>query len=248
MKGGQVRESGRSRPGSNLAYHVVVTATTPSVHAHVEQVMLDVACPACDYNLRGLAGPIVACPECGQVCDVAKLVSLRWTQPWHRAPKFNRVVLPVAWAVFGWLTVVLATALAFYIDDAVQSVVVQAVAWLLLLAGWFACFVQSYRVFGAMRGVWLAMLAHAIFLIYLVTLILTVSLGLASIAAIVDGRHSAALVPAVVIATTWGVGYLARRGERWIAEQCIREYLRRKSMASPIAPTAAHGERTEAEQ
>ena len=46
----------------------------------------DVACPDCGYNLRGLSREIADCPECGLRCDVAKLLTRRWDQPWYKAP------------------------------------------------------------------------------------------------------------------------------------------------------------------
>ena len=53
--------------------------------------MRDVACPGCEYNLRGLYGPVVSCPECGLTCDVAKLVQQKWEKSWQHAPKFHVV-------------------------------------------------------------------------------------------------------------------------------------------------------------
>lgn len=32
---------------------------------HLEEIQRDLACPHCDYNLRGLRGAIVECPSAG---------------------------------------------------------------------------------------------------------------------------------------------------------------------------------------
>ncbi len=41
----------------------------------VNEIQQDLDCPHCEYNLRGLLGDVVSCPECGEICDVAKLVT-----------------------------------------------------------------------------------------------------------------------------------------------------------------------------
>ena len=65
----------------------------------VREIQADLACPQCQYNLRGLRGEIVSCPECGARCDVARLIAARWEKPWYKAPLFNLLALPVAWGI-----------------------------------------------------------------------------------------------------------------------------------------------------
>ena len=64
---------------------------------YVDAIRQDLECPNCRYNLRGLIGAVVTCPECGNNCDVAHLVANRWRKAWFRAPGFNRLVLPIGW-------------------------------------------------------------------------------------------------------------------------------------------------------
>ena len=59
-------------------------------------------CPNCRYDLRGLTGDVVTCPECGTRCDVAAMLSRRWRKPW--APGYHLLLRPMAWLLlFGAL-------------------------------------------------------------------------------------------------------------------------------------------------
>ena len=44
----------------------------------VKAIQRDLLCPQCEYNLRGLYGDTVSCPECVAVCDVAGTDDLAW--------------------------------------------------------------------------------------------------------------------------------------------------------------------------
>jgi hypothetical protein len=57
----------------------------------VDQIRQDLACPGCQYNLRGLSGVRVTCPECGQGINIAQLIARKWTGAWYRAPGYSRV-------------------------------------------------------------------------------------------------------------------------------------------------------------
>ena len=41
----------------------------------IDEIRQDLACPDCQYNLRGLIGAIVSCPECGMTVNVGELVT-----------------------------------------------------------------------------------------------------------------------------------------------------------------------------
>ena len=118
----------------------------------VDEIRFDLACPNCEYNLRGLSGAEVSCPECGTLCNVAQLVSRRWTRPWWNAPHFNRVIVPAAWAyvffVFGWLAVAATGAeLAVFAASALI---------------WAGLMYRAWAVFRDWRGVAYPLLAHAV--------------------------------------------------------------------------------------
>lgn len=77
----------------------------------VDEIRQNVACPKCEYNLFGLRGAVVNCPECGEVCDVAALVSKQWTKPWHEAPGFSRLAYPAVVFAAGFVVTLLAMAM-----------------------------------------------------------------------------------------------------------------------------------------
>jgi len=119
-------------------------------HSHLAENRRDIACPGCDYNLRGLRGDVVTCPECGATCDIGQLVARRWTKPWYYAPGLNWVMLPCAYA----LRVALSTR---FIDVDKSTVLAVAV---LLLIGWLLLMYRAWRVFRSPVGVALALLMH----------------------------------------------------------------------------------------
>jgi hypothetical protein len=51
----------------------------PAANAEVPPLEIDVACPGCRYNLRGLFGDPLRCPECGERYDRATLLAGRET-------------------------------------------------------------------------------------------------------------------------------------------------------------------------
>jgi len=58
-----------------------------------DQILNDLACPQCQYNLRGLRGAFVICPECGLGCDVAQMIARQWMGPWYNAPGFTQLLM-----------------------------------------------------------------------------------------------------------------------------------------------------------
>ena len=65
------------------------------INKAIHDVLLNVFCPNCQYNLRGLIGREVECPECGHRCNLAELVKVKWDKPWYKAPGYDKLCLPV---------------------------------------------------------------------------------------------------------------------------------------------------------
>ena len=78
------------------------TETRPKSDGPIE-IQIDIACPDCEYNLRGLPGPIVNCPECGLTTDVPVLATRQWNKPWYKAPGFNTLMWPAVIAFISWI-------------------------------------------------------------------------------------------------------------------------------------------------
>ena len=54
--------------------------TSSHEQVELEGLARDIACPNCEYNLRGILGDPVVCPECGNAYSVSKLLELRWNK------------------------------------------------------------------------------------------------------------------------------------------------------------------------
>ncbi len=199
--------------------------------ATVEQLREELACPQCDYSLRGLGGDIVTCPECGTTCDLPKLLLRRWIGPWYRAPGFNRIILPLVWpGIGGW---VILLALVLELQFAHPPVWTSVVAFV-VLTGWLLSLWLASNLMPGNRALWLSALAHVLFVGYLIAVVGSIWLiGAASFAGS-PGTGAMLIVGLVPLAA---LAYLGRKGEKFIAERCIREYL--IEAAAPSAPASA---------
>ncbi|MBI1335390.1 MAG: hypothetical protein GC164_00335 [Phycisphaera sp.] len=191
----------------------------PSGQELVETIQRDLVCPTCGYNLRGLAGLHVTCPECGSRWDVAKLVALKWDKPWWKAPGLKTISLPSFFACNILLPFL------FFSDDTGILLAWTSAAF----AGWLLSLYLSWRLFESMRGVYLAMAYSVLIPVYLtcgtaclVSLIFIVLYLLHN-----RGVPITALVGVVCVVPL----YAGRRLEKYIAAQCIRRHLERMGTA-----------------
>lgn len=205
----------------------------PTGEQTVEAIREDLACPHCDYNLRGLVGDFVDCPECGQSCDVAALVTARWTGKWYRAPGLNRLLWPTGAAVIGGMVAFMIW-VRFEMSDPYTGgnsiwpgaiMIVTLMVWSVLM----------WRAAGAFmspgQGVLLALLAHVLFAGYFFGLLGFVS-GVVTLVMRLMGETVGFIGPVLIVvavAVMWG----CRRGEKFIAAQCIRRYLQKQSGVDP---------------
>ena len=184
----------------------------------VDQIARDLGCPACGYNLRGLRGPIVDCPECGQNCDIPRLVARKWDKPWWKAPKFNTILNPVA-----WLYVMFLITSCMSLNLGQPSVM--AVFGLVWVGVWGWLMWRAWRVFNGMEGLLLALLGHAVMLGYLAGLVSMFAGFLWAMHPAFSnlvlrlGLIGAGMILGVVLM------WVARGGERFIAGRCIKRYL-----------------------
>jgi len=204
----------------------------------VATILRDIECPSCGYNLRGLHGPIVDCPECGQRCDVPRMVAARWTGPWWKAPGFNTVLMPTAWLLMSFIAVVI---VSVSLETTVATIVVPVVVIGLTIFFGFLMW-RSWKLFGGVRGVWLALLGHVILVGYglgivgVISFLLGVILTVADVidrsgrgwaqVGLIGGNLLLVLLCGVMV---WG----CRRGEWFIAEQCIKRHLAKRRGLTP---------------
>jgi hypothetical protein len=188
----------------------------------------DLACLRCEYSLRGLPGAIVTCPECGLEHDVALVIARQWREPWHRAPKFNRLIYPLAWlfcgGLAGWLPLFILDMERGHSPYGVVSIlaaVVVAVGWALLL-------LSAHRALTVASGLALALLAHALFAGYIVGIVIMIWGALGTAVAVMSGGGPvwvAAMIAAIVVGIGCGLVWACQRGEKYIASHCIRNHL-----------------------
>lgn len=217
-----------------------------AAHATVDAISQDISCPGCGYNLRGLGGSIITCPECGVCCDAARLVAVRWNKPWHRAPGFNTLLLPIVWIVLAPLVFLLSLIGLDRMATGITSdprtwfgtsigMLNIAVVFTLFFAGWLWLMWRAWRVFHGMRGIWLALLAHVLTVGYLASIIYGVVLLSSGIFTFMGAPAYGILVSGLGLTLLVGGVWVCRRGERYIARQCIRRYLDEQVIVDPAA-------------
>ena len=102
--------------------------------AQVDGLRRDVACPQCEYNLRGLRGNLFLCPECGAACDVAKLMRLRRHMSWQRSPLLPGVYLPAVWVLLAPPALLVVVALELNVAGSLIWLLLGLGVWCLLMA------------------------------------------------------------------------------------------------------------------
>ena len=201
---------------------------SPSGEQPPREIHQDLPCPGCGYNLRGLAGDVVSCPECGQSCDVAQLSNAGNVLSWRLAPGLGILTAPAVWLLLAPTVTACLIALTLSVfqdalpwprntDDACLvflglGAVVIAPVW-----GWLMY--RAWRYWPGAVGVGLALLAHVVVVAYVAGAYVGVS-ELCLLGAVSRGGWVPvlALVFPVACVLLWWAG---NRGYRYLAERCI---------------------------
>lgn len=190
----------------------------------INRIRHDLACLECGYNLRGLRGDEVTCPECGTTFDVAELIMRQWIGPWQRAPGYGRLLGPVV--VFSIGAVLAMYPLIIELGEnrfpvfSLGVLGVTAVPWAILM--------HRLARGGSEERVWLALLAHLLLLGYAGG---AIGLVVAGVSLILDFDPLAAPAMIAAMVVCGAIVYGCRRGEIYIANRCIRRYLKSESKA-----------------
>ena len=139
-------------------------------HVPVAQLREELACPRCEYSLKGRTGDLVTCPECGLQCDVARLITSQWTGPWYRAPGFNRIIVPVAWPAVGMWVVLL---IHVWEIAGGRPPLFTLLSLATVLGGWLRSLWQIRNQMPGGRAMLLSGLAHLVFVGYFLGLVTT---------------------------------------------------------------------------
>jgi hypothetical protein len=186
----------------------------------VETIRRELRCPECGYDLRGQLGEIVTCPECGFRCDIGRLISERWTGPWQMAPGYSSLLVPVGWLMIG--TILAGGAHIFdrhEIGLPARTIAVVSAGGL----GWIALLLLLSMRHLVRHPITLSLLAHGLLVGYVLTLLGLIWAVTGVFQAATYAERSLWIGIALV---TIPLFIVCRRGERFIAEQCIRGHLR----------------------
>ena len=185
-----------------------------------DTLQVDLACPACDYNLRGLPRPIVTCPECGHVSDVTQLAVERWRLPWWKTPGFAIATRPALVAYLA-APVNLIVALTFSFNPGDAGVVLTVL--LISVAVWLGLVCRAWFFFDGWLGANLVLLGHVVALCISVCFF-GAAWGLLPVLCGVSRCVYGILSPmafVIVIACGW----TAHRLQRHIGKICLRHYV-----------------------
>lgn len=193
----------------------------PSV---IDEVLRNVFCPDCQYNLRGLSGNIVECPECGKECNITELVAIKWTKPWYRAPYFNKLSIPLFTGVLGLFAIPMT-------NYFVQSNQFYSMSVSIVFLIWMGSFYICYKTFDSIRGIHLALLMHVSFICYAAGIFGSI-IGTFWAFTMFSGIQSKnielwLLTDLLIIFCFMFVVWIARKTEKYVAYKCIDHYLDR---------------------
>jgi len=137
---------------------------------HLEEIQGDLACPSCQYNLRGLRGETVQCPECGMNVNVAHLIAQRWQIAWNKAPGYTKIAGPVLSAAV--VTFVSLPFLMIVVDRAGYIPAQAVITVLSIVLGFTLIWLyQIWRIYVTLDGIWgvrMCLVAHLVLAGYVV--------------------------------------------------------------------------------
>lgn len=203
-------------------------SANPSKALDPDLLMRDLPCPVCGYNLRGLAGDCVPCPECGEQIDKARLLTEQWDKPWYRAPKFNWIIAPGVWCLFSLLIFLLVGQTLFTMNSSPWLLLIVA---MVAVAGWVYLLFKAHRLFQNMRVMGLVLLGHVLVVGFFAGGIGCFISALWLFSAIVHFDNGGTLLFAAGSLVLFaGLIYVSRLGERGIARYCIRWHLQQQAV------------------
>jgi hypothetical protein len=185
-----------------------------------------------------MTGDVVVCPECGRSCDVAELVRRYWVGSWRRLPKLDTLAWPALWlllaplpmAILLWSLLTMffgALGAVYHYEFQCSPPVLLVCCAAVLLPVWTWLMYRVWRDWPGPGGLALALLAHAVVGAFVAGAYYAVVGLVAWLQLLVFGQANEALF--AITASIAGVllGPAGYWGYRFVAEQCIRRFLRR---------------------
>ena len=189
----------------------------------------ELCCLSCDYSLRGLPGDVVTCPECGARWNVIRLQTLVRVLSWHDTPGMGKMWAP-AWWLFCCSIVMLVVIFAFPPSAEATAWVVALIVT--MLAGWILFLRPNYTFFNDVKGLLICILAHGVFVGYLVGILLLLTTAVVGCFSYYDAQIFIPPFVVAVVGTALAVASLftAYRATKYIGRQCLRQHLRNECM------------------
>ncbi len=200
----------------------------------------DLACGACGYQLRGLGGPVVRCPECGLLCDLAARLASRRAD-WLTNDEYVLLARP---SILAQVTLVPAGMLAV-LTAAGGAPTAGWVPVTLFLIAWAATVRSTLRRAPGWEAASLMLGIHVVLLGYLVSMVAAIAgfvALLASVAGLALGETAGAwLFMGGAAVCPLGVGAILalQRLDRAIGARCIHRWLERAGAPAPGATLRA---------
>lgn len=219
-------------PPPALPGHQPTPAEPPSGNA-ADVLKQDIACPNCQYNLRGLGTGEVVCPECGTQSNVARLLTRRWNKPWYQAPKYNQLALPAGGLLISAIVLMFAVVANEIPPGGFVPTAMLLMGWTVLtLLGWALLMTWVCRSMEGLRTAGYALVIHLALAGYLIGVPMFIT-GLGWLVSdLIDSVQlsnstSSFIWSVLLIVGGIGLFVLGRVIERFVAAYCIRLYLRR---------------------
>ncbi len=211
---------------------------------HADAVRDGLVCPACDYSLRGLAGDVVSCPECGAVCDVLRLIAERWDKPWYQAPGMRQLSAPLVLFVLGAIAAFfISLTIPSWLDpnppyEPIKVMLISALMWSPFPIIWLSAVRRCWRVWRSCECLGLLLLNHCILVAYVFGAMGILG-GLLLLATFFSGLNPAMPTASVgLLVFSINAFACAYLGERFVARRCIRQYFRTRVVVKAPAATA----------
>lgn len=180
----------------------------------------DLFCPACEYNLRGLSGQELTCPECGETFKRVQLLATRGRPKVGLTPEYGVLTLPALWLVvvrtgYWWWQ-------ANYQAAPAAEPFVLPVWGVVAATGWLWLMVRLWRRLGGLDAVGDALLLHLVLAVYVGAGLGLVGLMANMLFAMVFLRPSTMVGGLFGCLVLLGLLALARVGDRRVQRRCWR--------------------------
>jgi hypothetical protein len=163
--------------------------------------------------------------------NLARLVASRWTHPWHKAPLYNLLAVPVAVA----FAVAIATGISATCVTTIQTDWLVVLVVVLVGAGcWAASLRLVHKRYGTAEGVHLALLLHTVLPMYVMGALGLIGSGVKIISDITRSVTWALPFDSMIFLACVGVVVLGYVIERFVARRCIRRFLRVRAAADTM--------------